>query len=63
MEKEVMRKSKPIGGMPPQVGRGFMPPKVTAGAPLMPKSSPKQGGASRIRNLGEYAHPQKKKKK
>lgn len=58
-----MRKKSVIGGMPPQAGRGFMPPKVTAAVAATPKSSPKQGGTARIKNLGEFAHPQKKKKK
>lgn len=37
-----------------------MPPAATSTAP---KSAPKQAGVSRIRNLGEFAHPAKKGKK
>ncbi len=56
-----MRKPKP--SMPPQAGRGFMPPKVTAAAPMTSKASSRAAGVSKIKNLGEYAHPQKKKKR
>jgi len=60
-----MRKPKTAAGAPPQLNRGFSPPKAVAAAPMTPKPSPgpKQGGTSRIRNLGEYAHPAKKKRK
>ena len=42
----------------PKKMMGAVPTPV---APLKVKSAPKQGGTSRIKNLGTYAHPPKKK--
>ena len=46
--------------MPKKMIGAPMPPTPTI-VPLKVKSAPRQGGTSRIKNLGTYAHPPKKK--
>ena len=45
----------------PKKMMGAPAPSMPASVSLKVKSAPKQGGTSRIKNLGTYAHPPKKK--